>query len=66
MPRSLEMRSIRPTTMPTIARPAMAIETAAGKREYAELQRGFAECGNALRERVLAAIGAARSVAPRP
>ena len=44
----------------------IAIETAAGKREYAELQRGFAECGNALRERVLAAIGAARSVAPRP
>ena len=44
----------------------IAIETAAGKREYAELQRGFAERGNALRERVLAAIGAARSVAPRP
>lgn len=44
----------------------IAIETAAGKREYAELQRGFAERGNALRERVLAAIDAARSAGPRP
>jgi len=36
------------------------IETAAGKREYASLQRGFAERGNALRERVLDAIAVAR------
>lgn len=39
----------------------IAIETAAGKREYAELQRGFAERGNALRVRVLVVIEAARA-----
>ncbi|MDI6023561.1 3-methyladenine DNA glycosylase [Leucobacter sp. UT-8R-CII-1-4] len=39
---------------------AVPIETAAGKRQYAELQRGFAERGNALRHRVLAAIAHAR------
>lgn len=37
------------------------IETPEGKRAYADLQQGFAERGNALRLRVLAAIGAARS-----
>ncbi len=37
------------------------IETSAGKREYAALQRGFAARGNALRERVLAAIARARA-----
>lgn len=43
------------------------IETADGKREYARLQRGFAERGNALRLRVLDAIAAARSSsAPSP
>jgi len=41
----------------------IAIETAEGKREYAELQRGFADRGNVLRRRVLAAITAARSFA---
>lgn len=35
----------------------VAIETPDGKREYARLQAGFAERGNALRERVLDAIG---------
>lgn len=39
---------------------AIPIETPAGKREYASLQRGFAERGNALRERVLHAIRLAR------
>ena len=44
---------------------AVAIENAAGKREYAHLQRGFAERGDALRRRVLDAIAAARAaVAP--
>ena len=38
----------------------IAIETPEGKRLYAELQRGFAARGNALRERVLAAISVAR------
>lgn len=37
------------------------IETSAGKREYAALQRGFAARGNALRERVLTAIARARA-----
>lgn len=36
------------------------IETPEGKRQYAELQRGFAERGNVLRERVLEAIRVAR------
>lgn len=40
---------------------AIAIETAAGKQHYAELQRGFAKRGNALRERTLDAIAHARS-----
>ena len=39
----------------------VAIETAEGKREYVRLQRGFAERGNALRERVLTAIADARA-----
>ena len=39
---------------------AVEIETPAGKREYAKLQRGFAARGDALRERVIAAIGTAR------
>lgn len=38
----------------------ICIETPEGKREYAALQRGFAERGNALRERVLEAISIAR------
>lgn len=41
---------------------AVPIETIAGKRQYAQLQRGFAERGNALRHRVLAAIAHARSL----
>lgn len=40
---------------------AVKIEIPEGKREYAELQRAFAERGNALRERVLAAISLART-----
>ncbi|SDQ13592.1 hypothetical protein SAMN04488565_0801 [Leucobacter chromiiresistens] len=43
---------------------AVAIETAAGKREYAHLQRGFAARGDALRRRVLDAIALARAAAP--
>lgn len=44
---------------------AIPIETAAGKREYARLQRGFAERGDALRLRVLDAIERARASADR-
>ncbi|UBH07271.1 hypothetical protein K8P10_002782 [Leucobacter sp. Psy1] len=40
---------------------AIPIETPEGKREYATTQRGFAERGDALRRRVLAAIAAARA-----
>jgi hypothetical protein len=43
---------------------AIPIEIPSGKREYARLQRGFADRGNALRERVLAAIALARSLPP--
>lgn len=39
---------------------AIPIETPSGKHEYAALQRGFTARGNALRERVLAAISRAR------
>ncbi len=39
----------------------VAIETPEGKRAYAALQRGFADRGDALRERVLVAIAAARA-----
>jgi hypothetical protein len=42
----------------------IAIETPDGKREYADLQRVFAGRGNALRERVLAAIDIARALLP--
>ena len=45
---------------------AIPIETPAGKREYADLQRGFAERGNALRSRVLTAIACARAAAVAP
>ena len=40
------------------------IETADGKREYAALQRGFADRGNVLRERLVAVIRGARRSAP--
>jgi hypothetical protein len=39
---------------------AIPVESAAGKRQYVHLQRGFTERGNALRERVLEAIHTAR------
>nr|WP_245190261.1 3-methyladenine DNA glycosylase [Leucobacter exalbidus] len=38
----------------------ITIENADGKREYARLQRGFAERGNAIRARLLDAIAAAK------
>lgn len=38
----------------------VAIETPDGKREYARLQRGFSERGNAIRIRILEAIAAAK------
>ncbi|MGO3148040.1 MAG: 3-methyladenine DNA glycosylase [Leucobacter sp.] len=44
----------------------ITIETPEGKRDYAERQRGFAERGNVLRQRVLDAIEVARRVADNP
>lgn len=44
----------------------ITIETPEGKREYAKLQREFASRGNALRERVLAAIARARALPGAP
>src|SRR5690606_25740656 len=41
---------------------AIPIETAEGKREYADRQRAFAERGDGLRERALHAVGVAREV----
>ncbi|SDS12342.1 3-methyladenine DNA glycosylase [Microterricola viridarii] len=43
--------------------PAVAIETAEGKAEYVRAQRGFAERGDALRVRLLAAMESARAAA---
>lgn len=43
---------------------AIPIETPEGKREYAGLQRGFAERGNVLRHRMLDAIAHARAARP--
>ncbi|GAA2178227.1 hypothetical protein GCM10009847_07480 [Leucobacter tardus] len=43
---------------------AIPIETPEGKREYADLQRGFAARGDALRRQVLAAISVARAERP--
>ncbi|MGO1874228.1 MAG: hypothetical protein ACTIKL_05790, partial [Canibacter sp.] len=40
---------------------AIPIETAEGKHQYAELQQGFAQRGNALRAQVLKTINHARS-----
>lgn len=45
---------------------AIPIETGDGKREYTELQRGFAARGDSLRHRVLSAIAAARLAATAP
>lgn len=45
--------------------PAVAIETPAGKREYAAAQKVFAERGNMLRRRTLEAIELARKLASR-
>lgn len=42
--------------------PAIPVETAAGKREYMRLQRLYAERGNQLRRRVLAAIADAKAL----
>lgn len=60
--RSVDMRA-SPYDVSQYGLAAIPIETAAGKREYAALQRGFAKRGNALRLRVLDAIARTRSAA---
>lgn len=45
---------------------AVAIETAEGKVEYVRAQRGFTERGNALRERLVAAVAVTRAAAAAP
>jgi hypothetical protein len=40
------------------------IETPAGRAEYAAAQRAFAQRGQALRDRLVAAIDAVRAAAP--
>jgi hypothetical protein len=60
--RSVDMRA-SPYDVSGYGLRAITIETADGKREYAQLQQGFAERGNALRLRVLEAISATRTAA---
>lgn len=59
--RYVDMRA-SPYDVSSLGLVAIPIETPEGKREYAQLQRGFAERGNTLRERVLKAIRHARDI----
>ncbi len=63
--REVDMRA-SPYDVGSFGLAAIPVETAAGKREYARLQRGFAERGDALRFRVLEAIGSFRSLLRSP
>lgn len=58
--RELDMRA-SPYDVSAFGLSAVAIETDAGKREYADAQRGFAERADALRGRLLDAIEVARA-----
>jgi len=60
--RELDMRA-SPYDLTELGYPAVPIETAQGKAEYAAAQRGFAARGQVLRERLLAAVEALRSAA---
>ena len=61
--RALDMRA-SPYDLADHGFPPVPIETAAGKAEYAEAQRGFAARGTALRERLLAVCDAVLAPAP--
>ncbi|KQS71146.1 hypothetical protein [Modestobacter sp. Leaf380] len=63
--RALDMRA-SPYDLADHGFPPVPIETAAGKAEYAEAQRGFAARGTALRERLLAVCDAVLAPAPAP
>ncbi|RLP77052.1 3-methyladenine DNA glycosylase [Mycetocola tolaasinivorans] len=58
--RTLDMQA-SPYDVSSYGHAAVAIETDAGKAEYVRAQRGFTERSNAMRERVLAVIAAARA-----
>jgi hypothetical protein len=58
--RTLDMQA-SPYDVSSLGEPAVAIETAAGKAEYVSRQRGFAERGALLRDRL---IGVCEALAP--
>ena len=58
--RTVDMQA-SPYDVSSLGYDAIAIETPPGKREYANLQRGFTERGNLIRERILSAIAVART-----
>lgn len=60
--RELDMRA-SPYDLSELGYEPVPIETPQGKAEYAAAQRGFAARGQALRERLLAAVGAIREPA---
>jgi hypothetical protein len=57
--RELDMRA-SPYDLSALGYAPVPIETAAGRAEYAAQQRGFAERGQLLRTRLLAALDAVR------
>jgi hypothetical protein len=63
--RELDMRA-SPYDLAALGCPPVPIETPAGRAEYAAAQRGFAERAAPLRDRLVAAIDAARAAAPGP
>ncbi|WP_062517414.1 hypothetical protein [Demequina gelatinilytica] len=64
---ALEVRQVdmqaSPYDVSSYGLPAIAVETAEGKREYVERQRDFSERGAALRERIVDAIARLRAAA---
>jgi hypothetical protein len=61
--RELDMRA-SPYDLTALGYEPVRVETPAGRAEYAAAQRGFAERGQALRERLVAAVDAVRALAP--
>ncbi|MGO4340751.1 3-methyladenine DNA glycosylase [Pedococcus sp. 2YAF34] len=61
--RELDMRA-SPYDLSTLGYAPVRVETPAGRAEYAAAQRGFAERGQLLRDRLVAAIDAVRALAP--
>jgi hypothetical protein len=61
--RELDMRA-SPYDLTALGYEPVRVETPAGRAEYAAAQRGFAERGQALRERLVHVIDALRTLAP--